>query len=154
MNPNFYCSLIISTGAVESSYHLISSSLPLIASIVTFLQMLWFYWEPVTLIHWMRAQKDTQLKEESSTSTRQLVKKLASDRDCFGKMQRFGSQLIGAVNNVIALGAGGSGHQFTGWSNRTRCCQRLATAAKFLRSCVAQKLSCEDGPCHSLHASS
>ena len=30
--------------------------------------------------------------------------------------------------------------------------QRLATAATFLRSCVAQALSREDGPRHSLHA--
>ena len=34
-----------------------------------------------------------------------------------------------------------------------QCRQRLATAATFLRSCVAQALSRGDGPRHSLHAS-
>ena len=31
-------------------------------------------------------------------------------------------------------------------SNRSQCHQRLATAATFLWSCVAQALSCGDGP--------
>ena len=35
----------------------------------------------------------------------------------------------------------------------TQCRQRLATAATFLRSCVAQALSRGDMPRHSLHAS-
>ena len=35
----------------------------------------------------------------------------------------------------------------------TQCRQRLATAATFLRSCVARALSCGDGPRRSLHAS-
>ena len=34
-----------------------------------------------------------------------------------------------------------------------QCRQRLATVATFLRSCVAQALSREDGPRNSLHAS-
>ena len=34
-----------------------------------------------------------------------------------------------------------------------QCRQRLATAATFLRSCVAQVLHRGDGPRHSLHAS-
>ena len=34
-----------------------------------------------------------------------------------------------------------------------QCRQRLAIAATFLRSCVAQALSRGDGPRHSLHAS-
>ena len=32
------------------------------------------------------------------------------------------------------------------------CCQRLATAAMFLRSYIAQAPSCKDGPRHSIHA--
>ena len=38
-------------------------------------------------------------------------------------------------------------------SIRTQCRQRLATAATFLRVCVAQPLSHGDGLCHSLQAS-
>ena len=34
-----------------------------------------------------------------------------------------------------------------------QCRLRLATAATFLQSCVAQTLSCGDGPRHLLHAS-
>ena len=34
-----------------------------------------------------------------------------------------------------------------------QCRQRLATAAMFLRSCVAQALDCEDEPRYSSHAS-
>ena len=43
------------------------------------------------------------------------------------------------------IGAGGLGVRFLG--------QQLATAATFLRSCVAQALCRGDGPHHSLHAS-
>ena len=43
--------------------------------------------------------------------------------------------------------------RFPGPLNRTQCHHRLATAAMFLRSCVAQALSRGDGPRHSLHAS-
>ena len=42
------------------------------------------------------------------------------------------------------------GTQFPGRSNRTQCSQRLATAATFLWSCVAQSLSRGIGPCHLL----
>ena len=34
-----------------------------------------------------------------------------------------------------------------------QCCQRLATAATFLRSCAVQALSCGDRPRYLLHAS-
>ena len=39
-----------------------------------------------------------------------------------------------------------------GPSNWTQCHHRLVTAVTFLRSCVAQALSCGDGPLHSLLA--
>ena len=51
----------------------------------------------------------------------------------------------------IAIGAGGLGFN-SGQVKAAQCHQRLATAATFLRSCVAQALRREDGPHHSLHA--
>ena len=51
----------------------------------------------------------------------------------------------------IAIGSR-CGVRIPGWSNPTKCRQRLATAATFLWSCVAQALSRGDGPRHSLHA--
>ena len=46
-----------------------------------------------------------------------------------------------------------SGVRFSGRSNRARGRQRLATAAAFLRSCVAETLSSGNGLRHSLYAS-
>ena len=46
-----------------------------------------------------------------------------------------------------------SGVRIPGRSNRKQCRRRLATAATFLRSCVAQALSRRDGARQSLHAS-
>ena len=40
----------------------------------------------------------------------------------------------------------------TGSVKSAQCHQRLATAATFFRSCVAQSLSRGDGPRHSIHA--
>ena len=48
---------------------------------------------------------------------------------------------------------GRSGVQIPGRLEQTQCRQRLATAATFLRSCVAEVLSHEDGLRYSLHSS-
>ena len=52
----------------------------------------------------------------------------------------------------ISLSAREVWSSILGWSSRIQCRQRLATAAVFLRSCVAQLLSRGDGFRHSLHA--
>ena len=59
----------------------------------------------------------------------------------------------GAVWLKRRYGCGRSVVRSPGQSNQTQCCQLLAAAATFLRSCVAQALSHGDGPRHSLHAS-
>ena len=60
--------------------------------------------------------------------------------------------MIDVVVKDIAIGAG-SGVRFPGRSNRTHCRQRLATAAMFLRSYVAQTIRSGDGPRRSLWSS-
>ena len=57
----------------------------------------------------------------------------------------------GVVVKNIAFRARGLG-SIPGWSNRTQCRQRLATAAMLLRSYVAPSLSHGDVLHHSLHA--
>ena len=46
-----------------------------------------------------------------------------------------------------------SGVRILGRSNRTQCCQRLATIVAFLRSGAAHALSNGDGPRHSFYVS-
>ena len=58
--------------------------------------------------------------------------------------------MVYSIVQDITIDAEGLG--FNSWAGQ--CRQRLATAATFLRSCVAQASSLgEGGFCHSLHAS-
>ena len=61
-----------------------------------------------------------------------------------------GNQPIAQLLSAYAIGAGGLSSN-PGSVKSAQCRQRLATAAMFLRSCVAQALSHGDGPRHSLH---
>ena len=63
-------------------------------------------------------------------------------------VMNFRDRPIGRVIEVIAFGAVGVWFD-SRLVNRTLCCQRVATAATFLRSCNAQALSRGNGPRHS-----
>ena len=65
----------------------------------------------------------------------------------------FLDQLVDVLVNVkdIAIGPWDLGFDTLGRSNRTQSRQPSAIAAMFLRSCVAQALSCGDGPRHCFH---
>ena len=86
------------------------------------------------------------LRFEPSTQTAQHPTAVITSR-------QLRSSALVLFRRTIGIG----GHEewwirFPGRLNRTQCRQRLATAAMFLRSCVAQTLSRGDGPRHSLHA--
>ena len=57
-----------------------------------------------------------------------------------------------AVSTSLAVRYRRFGVRIPGQSNHSQCYQWLATTATFLRSCVAQELSREDGPRLSLYA--
>ena len=65
-------------------------------------------------------------------------------------VQEKSCRLIRSLVKLIAVGAGGLGFDSRA-GQIGQCCHRLATAATFLLSCVAQALSREDRLPHSLH---